>query len=299
MASILDLLELIRLKVRVYHNARVCGNWQINEHQIGNTCFHMPTQGDCSLHVPEHGDWTLNAGDVVIFPRELVHSLRPAQVQVGEQQHLPIAESQHVAGTSMLCGEIRFQHLGSRYLLDSLPPVLIIAGDKAKHWLTPLSDLILNESLRADGQAESPMINRLCELLVCYVLRCFAENSPQSNSIFALYSDQRLARALSAIHAKPGHPWQLAELASEAAMSRTQFANYFRETCGWTPMQYLTWWRMQLAYAALQQGRMVADVAEEVGYGSEAAFTRAFKLAFAETPGQVRKASTTINKTTA
>lgn len=289
MASIIDLLELVRLKVRVYHNARVCGDWQLNEYQLGHSCFHMPTQGGCLMDVPGEGEWQLQAGDVVIFPQEIPHSLLPATPMDGPQQHLPIAEAQAIAGTSMLCGEIRFQHRGSQQLLASLPPVIVISGEKAQHWLAPITALIVQESLRPECDTQSPILNRLCELLISYTLRCFSENSPHSSGMFALYSEPRLAKALTVMHADPAHPWQLAELADRAAMSRTQFANRFRNVSGWTPMQYLTWWRMQLAYAQLQQGRLVADVAEEVGYGSEAAFSRAFKTAFEETPGQVRR----------
>ena len=63
MSSFLDLVEMINLKVTVYHNARVCGQWQIKEHSKGNTCFHMATQGNFLLTVPHHGEWVLHEGD--------------------------------------------------------------------------------------------------------------------------------------------------------------------------------------------------------------------------------------------
>ena len=97
--SIINLIDLIRLNVRIYHNARVCGDWQIDESQVGKTCFHMPTQGNCLMHVPAHGDWTLEEGDVAIFPRELPHSLTPQKPMQGVQQHLHMANSQDIEGT--------------------------------------------------------------------------------------------------------------------------------------------------------------------------------------------------------
>ena len=91
MTALHDLLRLIRIRVDVYHNARVCGDWVIREHALGQTCFHMPSQGTCRLSVPGHGEWMLEEGDLVIFPRETAHQMVPAEPQAGVQEHLPIA----------------------------------------------------------------------------------------------------------------------------------------------------------------------------------------------------------------
>ena len=136
MSAFYDLLNLIRLDVSLYHNARVCGDWRINEHELGTTCFHMPTQGGCLLNVPAHGEWEMSDGDVVIFPRELVHTLTPLEPLNGNQRHLPIAESQEIAGTSMLCGAVKLMHRGSQYLIGTLPPVMVIQGGKSEKMVT-------------------------------------------------------------------------------------------------------------------------------------------------------------------
>ena len=89
----------------------------------------------------------------------------------------------------------------------------------------------------------------------------------------------RLAPAVNA-HADPQRAWTLEHLAQHAAQSRTRFASTFREVSGMTPMAYLTWWRMQLAYQALEQGEPVSNVAVKVGYQSESSFIRAFRRMF-------------------
>jgi AraC-like DNA-binding protein len=94
---------------------------------------------------------------------------------------------------------------------------------------------------------------------------------------------------MGAIHQAPSNSWTLASLARCAAQSRTQFAKSFREVGGITPMEYLTWWRMQLAWLHLNDGDSVVSVAERVGYQSESAFMRAFKREFDFSAGQVRK----------
>lgn len=282
-----DLINILRLRVELYHNARVCGNWEIHEHSLGRACFHMPSQGDCLLHVPGEGDWHLAEGDVVIFPKELIHTMVPAQPLAGPQEHLPIGESQATPGTSMLCGSILFHHSGGEQLINILPPVVIVSLERARHWLAPLTELIVHESM-VTNELNSPVLNRLCEILVAYTLRCYSENYPQENGLLAVYSHPKLHRAIKAIHQNPAHNWQLASLAREAVMSRTRFSQLFTEVAGMTATQYLTWWRMQVAYSELQQGHSVEQVADNVGYSSEAAFARAFKKVFNQTVGHVR-----------
>jgi len=102
--------------------------------------------------------------------------------------------------------------------------------------------------------------------------------------------DEVIGRVLSLIHARPGHPWTLEELAREANSSRTSVAKRFAELVGQPPMQYLTQWRMQVAANLLSQtdAKMNA-IAGDVGYDSEAAFSRAFKKATGVAPGSWRK----------
>lgn len=287
MTAFNDLLGLFQLNVSVYHNARICGEWRLHAHDSGATCFHMPTQGRCILEVPGHGKWQLNEGDLVIFPKEIAHSMYAVAGQEGEQQHLPIAESQGIEGTSMLCGAVTSLHRSSQHIMSMLPAVLVVAGEKAKRWLIPLTELIVLESMN-NNNMDSPILKRLSELLFAYALRCYAENYQHSGGVLALYTHPRLALAIQAIHGAPQKPWQIASLANECAMSRTQFAKLFSAVSGYTVMQYLTWWRMQLAWSKLSQGATVEQTAEDVGYRSTAAFSRAFKAEFDTTVGAVR-----------
>jgi AraC-like DNA-binding protein len=96
---------------------------------------------------------------------------------------------------------------------------------------------------------------------------------------------------LTLLHARPAHPWTLADLAREAASSRSNLAKRFMLLVGQPPMQYLAQWRMQVAANRLaQSGTKVAAVGAEVGYDSEAAFSRAFKKATGAAPGAWREA---------
>ncbi len=111
--------------------------------------------------------------------------------------------------------------------------------------------------------------------------------------MLALYGHPRLARVIAAVHQQPGRDWTLDAMASEAALSRTAFAETFKAVSGWTPGQYLTWWRMQLAWSLLSGGESTAEVAHRIGYQSEAAFSRAFQKMFQIAAGKVRRGQAT------
>lgn len=288
MKAFSELLSLIRINASIYHNAMVCGNWQLREYTLGATCFHMVTVGECHLNVPGHFDGILNVGDLVIFPKEIAHSMRPTKSLSGQQQHLPYSTSEVIDGTGVLCGEIRFQHRASHQLLSALPAVFVISHDDARAWLTPIVNLIIHESLNATTESDV-ILNRLAELLFIYALRHFITSNTQQNGVLALYAHTRIASAVNAFHHAPQLDWTLDSLAKSAAQSRTQFSKKFKEISGWTPMEYITWWRMQLAWHHLSMGDQVAIAAEKVGYHSESSFSRVFKDTFGVSAGQARK----------
>lgn len=293
MTAFLDWLSLLQLNVSIYHNLRVCGDWQITEHELGRTCFHIATQGGFHLQVPKHGEWQMTEGDLVIFPKEIPHTMTPNTPMQGKQKHLPIADAQDKEGTTMLCGRIDFVHRSNQHLLAMLPPVFVIKKDKTTAWLEQLLTLILTESLKTNDNSNL-MLTRLCELLFSYALREFVENkshkTQQKNcGILALYGHQKINRAINAIHQRPAHAWHLETLADKAGMSRTSFTNTFKQISAMTPMKYVTWWRMQLAWALLSNKESVANTAEQVGYQSEASFSRAFQKEFGVSAGSVRR----------
>ncbi len=283
-----DVLTRFRLSAEVYHNARVCGDWQIQEGHLGQTCFHMPVEGACLLQIDGYPEQQLDTGDLVIFPHELPHRMCPVIPLEGKQQHLPYADSQQVPGTGLICGRIQFRHNGCHLLLKSLPEFFILKHADTQGWITPILALIQRESYRSDSTSQL-LLNRLSELLFVYALRDFIVQQPTQVGVLALYAHPRLGKAVQAMHEKPSFPWSVAALAAEAMVSRTKFSNLFRETSGWTPMQYLTWWRMQLAWDLLASGTPTGDVAQNVGYQSESAFARVFKAEFATSVGSVRR----------
>lgn len=283
-----DVLHLLNLTVDIYHNAKVCGNWRIDEHQLGATCFHIVTLGRCIMHLSKTEPIILNEGDLVIFPKELSHHILPIKKLTGKQQHLSFSEAKTISGTGLLCGEVLFNHKGSRFLLDQFPPFFIIKNGGENHWLKAILEMIINEN-QHNQPASKAIINRLSELLFTYAIRQHLKDSPNHSGMLKIYHDSRLTSAIHCIHKNPEKNWTLKNLAKEAGLSRTLFSERFKSVSGWTPKQYLVWWRMQVAWSLLSKGELVSQVAEQVGYQSESSFSRAFVKMFAVTAGKVRR----------
>ena len=136
------------------------------------------------------------------------------------------------------------------------------------------------------------VIDRLSEVLFLFILRALIDRQDQSAEFLRAFADPAIARSLGAIHAKPGDPWSLEQLADVAALSRTAFANRFRELVGITPAAYLAQYRMDQAGNWLRQGTMTMDeIADRCGYSSTAAFAKAYKKVIGVAPGTVRRES--------
>ena len=188
--------------------------------------------------------------------------------------------------TRLLCGAIRFEHPAARNLIGVLPPVIQL--DDPRPLQATLS--MLAAETRDPQPGGEAIITRLADVLVIQAIRGWiaADPAAQTGWLGAL-RDPQLGRALALIHGDPAREWTVAALAAELAMSRSAFAARFTELVGVPAMQYVTDWRMQLARNALRDGGRWAEVAGELGYRSEAAFSRAFKRVMGMPPGAARR----------
>jgi AraC-like DNA-binding protein len=193
--------------------------------------------------------------------------------------------------TRLVCGAVRFDHPAARNLVAALPDVIRIEADGAERdWMQGTLALMAMETrdLRAGGEA---VITRLSDILVIQAIRSWMEADPtaQSGWLGAL-RDPQIGRALSLIHGDPARAWTVDSLARQLAMSRSSFAARFTELVGEPAMQYVTRWRMQVATTSLQEeGATVSELADRLGYRSEAAFARAFKRVVGIAPGAVKR----------
>lgn len=195
-------------------------------------------------------------------------------------------------GVTYLCGFLGCDMRPFNPALSTLPPLLRVrwsARDR-NDMLGRLVGLALADARlpRLGGEA---IRLRLSELIFVEVLRLHLEALPaHGTGWLAGLRDPAIGRVLTLLHERPAHPWTVGRLAEEAGMSRAAMAARFTHLIGYAPMRYLTLWRMQVAARLLANGPIkVAAVGREVGYGSEAAFSRAFKKIVGTSPARWRQ----------
>jgi AraC-like DNA-binding protein len=159
-------------------------------------------------------------------------------------------------------------------------------------WMQSVLRLMASEAakFRPGGEA---VITRLGDILVIQAIRAWMENDPaaQRGWLRAL-QDPQIGRAISHIHRDPARNWTVASLARELTMSRSAFAARFTELVGEPVMTYVARWRMHVAVATLkEEGATVGQLAHQLGYRSEAAFSRAFKRVIGVSPGAIRRSA--------
>lgn len=185
-------------------------------------------------------------------------------------------------------GWIRVSSAGSALLRTALPGLVHVSATstgRSAELVRQLFDEVSSERL---GSAFA--IRQNAQLLLLEVLREYVEHVQPPIGWLRLLADERLAPAIREMHAAPGRSWGLAELASAARMSRTGFAERFRSAAGEPPLRYLARWRMVLAQRALHDpDARVGTLAAQLGYGSESAFSIAFKRETGEAPLHYRQ----------
>jgi AraC-like DNA-binding protein len=316
-----DLLQTVKLSNSMFFVMGVGSPWPPTRVPPGRDLARslaQPTTNLISYHVIAEGEaWVglfggapvkLSAGDIVVFPKGdpyymSQHAEEPPPPVLAEHLNyfnghvrklLPFHVNFGDARCArFICGFLGCDDLPFNPLLESLPSMMIVRRrehPELQRRLDALVTLTLDES--SGRQGEDSVRMRLSELLFVEVVRLHLESLPPSETGWlAGLRDEVVGKAIAALHQEPARDWSLASLAKAVGSSRTVLAERFSKLVGQPPMQYLTRWRIQLAAQLLKTGRKVSAVALEVGYESEAAFSRAFKKITQVAPAQWRKAT--------
>ncbi len=320
-----DVLRAVRLKGAVFFLWDV--SWPyVTPVPAGDTFAPIILPGAqqaISYHIVTHGSaWggligeqpvRLEAGDILLIPHGDAYAMsssasmctnarvevEPAlgffrQMAAGELPFVVREGGGEPRSTRVVCGFLGCDVRPFNPVLAALPPLVHLrrpaepAGDR----LHRLIELTLTEA-REPRSGSQCVLLRLSELMFVEVVRrCLTEVPDGQNGWLAGLRDPVVGRALLVLHRMPAHPWTLETLAREVNASRSHLAEAFTRLIGRPPMHYLTQWRMQLAARMLTDGSAkVAAVALEVGYGSEAAFSRAFKRFVGVPPREWRQQS--------
>lgn len=240
----------------------------------------------------------LEAGDVGILNNRPWVELRggPADMpprEVSAQPDFPppsLLDADRQVDDAFVGGRIDLNPAGEALLLQALPPVCHVrAPSGAATGMRATVEQLFGE-LTGSRIGSAFAIRQHGQLLLLEMLRTYVEQAEPPRGWLRLLSDERLRPAVALMHGEPGRQWGLQELANAAAMSRASFAERFRKVSGMPPVAYLSRWRMLLAQRALRDGdTRIGPLAAELGYGSESAFSNAFKREIGVSPVHYRR----------
>lgn len=287
-----QVIALLRPRTVLAKGISGAGSWAVRYSAFGQPSFCTVLEGSCLLAIDGQERVVLAAGDFVLLPAT------PAFTLSGFEPATPIRVDPEAAASAT--GELRHGRpegepdvrlLGGYFAFDSPDPGLLesllppLVHLRAAGRLQALVRLV-GEEARADNPGRDLILSRLVEILLVEALRA-APGVGGPAGMLAGLADPRLAAALRQMHGKPAHPWTVAELAREAALSRSAFFERFSRVVGATPMEYLLDWRMALAKDLLRQEALaLSQVAERIGYGSASAFSLAFKRRVGQPPAR-------------
>lgn len=265
-----SLLDHFSVTAQVFHAGVLCGSHLLAA-QASQGQLHLIRRGPISVH---HGQQTLRIErpSLLLYPRPLAHRF----------------DSDPDTGAEMACANLVFEGGTENSICNALPDVVCLPLDEMPDAANVLN-LLFDEAFGARC-GRTTVVNRLFEVVLIQVLRELMERNEVKGGMLAGLANARLRHALVAMHAEPGQDWSLEALGQCCGMSRSVFANSFKEVVGSTPGAYLQQWRIHLAQRMLRQGKALAHIAQAVGYGSETAFSRAFRAQVGMPPRQWREA---------
>jgi len=254
--AIQPLFEHFRIRAQTFFTGNLCAIASFDK-PTGEGHLHLVRQGRGEVRYQGGRKVLRIAGPGLIFyPRSLPHHLVPAEPD----------------GLDLVCATITFGTGVGCPLAQALPEVMQLTMEE----VGPLAEVIFLEAF-GGKEGRQAVVNRLCEVvLVHFVREALAQGHTQAGLLAGLVHPQ-LRGALGALHAEPARVWTLEDMAATAGLSRSAFAQLFKQTVGMTPGEHLARFRISVAQEQLHRGIPLKVVAYEVGYGSPTALSRAFR----------------------
>ena len=310
-----EVLRVVKLEGALFFNAEFTAPWCLRSSGSGGIApfltpaprhlivYHFLTEGRAYARLPDGKRVILNAGDIVILPHGDSHFLgngtpeRPVDSVKTFAKNLSegLKLVRYGGGgetTRFVCGYLGCDPRLSEVFLAGLPPMLKVnvAGDPSGQWLEQSIRFSVDE-VNGLNAGSSLVLAKLSEVLIVETLRRYINALPPGEKGWlAGARDPVIGKALALLHKEPAEAWTISDLARKVGLSRTRLADRFRHFLEESPMAYLAKWRLKLGAEILQSSEdSVAEIAATVGYGSEAAFNRAFKREFDCPPAQFRR----------
>lgn len=315
MDALSDVLRVMRLKGGVFLHGQFHDPWCISvkispqncSRYLGETAhvipYHFVLEGRMHVRTPDGQEFEMQPGETVMFPRNDLHVMgsdlsRPA-VPSRDFVQKPIdgGLTRMMIGsgttpTRIVCGFLGAERIDGNPIVGALPPALRldVRAGSAGEWIRTTFHHAA-EQIAAGRLGSEVVMSRLSELLFVEAIQRYAESMPEGQTGWlAGLRDPYVSRALAVLHARLADPWTVDTLGRDVGLSRSALADRFVEVLGMPPMHYLATWRIHVAaHELINSKKPIAEIAAEVGYESEASFTRAFKRAMTMPPAAWRR----------
>lgn len=298
-----DVFSAMRVESALYARLEGTAPWGVSFRRGVTARFGLVVRGGGWLTLddaPDPAPVALAPGDCFVVPHGRPYSLRDQPGSL-TQNCVDVVRNE-VGGvvplggggapTTIISGWFTFDAHGARPLLELLPPLLHIRMDQDRTQLLQATLQLLAVETAQRGLGSGLIVSRLADIIFAQAVRAHIAtlDTESGSGWLAALSDRRLGAALRALHGSVATPWTVESLAAVAGMSRSAFAQRFKQKIGLAPLDYLTRWRMFRASHQLRHTtRPMAEIAGSVGYESEAAFNKAFKRAAGVAPGAYRR----------
>jgi len=315
MDALSDVLRIMRLKGGVFLHGEFCHPWCISVKVSPQSCsrwlgdtshvipYHYVLEGRMRVRMADGLEIALEAGDSVMFPRNDQHllgtDLTRAPVQSRDYVARPmeggLLEMKLDGGgplTRIVCGFLGTEDIRGNPVVNALPAALHLdmRDGSGGAWIRSTFHHAA-EQIAAGHLGSEVLMSRLSELLFVEAIQRYAGSLPErQQGWLAGLKDPYVSRALALMHARVAEPWTVEALGREVGLSRSALAERFGEVLGLPPMQYLANWRIHVAaHELVSSSKSIAQIAQEVGYESEASFTRAFRRVMDAPPATWRR----------
>ena len=248
--------ERFSLSARMFYSGRQCGISPSLDEPAAY--LHVLRRGILTIVRPNAHPLILDTPSIIFFPRPQQHRVH------GPER----------TGADLVCATVQFGVGMLNPLTASLPEPFVVPLDALPE-LIPALELLFSEA-NSQSAGRQTALDHLFEYILVLLIRSALKDRLIDSGVLLGLADERLGKAIEAMHKHPEARWSLEELASRAGMSRARFAVRFRRVVGMTPFDYLTDWRLGIAQTMLRKGSSLKRITTAVGYANATALTRVF-----------------------
>ncbi len=291
-----EVIELLRPRTVFAKGISGAGRWGVRYADFGQPSFCIVLDGSCRLAVEGESAVTLEAGDFVLLPTTpgftlsgfdpVVPVFIDPKVTPAPTEEVRHGRADGEPDVRLLGGYFVFDSPDAALLVSLLPTLIHVRGVERLSTLVRL----VGEEAAEQRSGRDIVLSRLVEVMIVEALRATQGDDARPGLLRGL-GDARVAAAIRLMHEDPARPWTVAQLARQAALSRSAFFDRFVRSVGLPPMEYLLSWRMAIAKDLLRRRQLgLAEVAQRVGYGSASTFSTAFSRHVGQPPVRYARA---------